>query len=852
MNFTVDFFKDEVRNGFYIPTAIKQGWAAGLVVLDEIDRICKKHNIEYFADWGTFLGAVRHGGFVPWDDDLDICMKREDYNKFRAVADLELPKNFVIHDYERKEEHQLFLARIVNSNQICFDEAHLNRYHNFPYMASVDIFILDYLYKDEDKERERCDEVKRIIAIADGILEEKLYKETIERELNHFEKKYNVKFDRTLDKRQMMILLYKLAEKQMARVPENEADRIGQIFPWVLKGGKGFPKKYYINPIYLPFENTTIPVPAYYNEALANHYGNYLVCRKVWGGHDYPYFEKQRENLQAVADFKLPEFTFSKDMLVRPEISETYADSLKGMAKECIKQLKDMTEQIEGSCSKTKYLNAEDFSIVFETGELIEEITDILQECQQLAVDLGTLIEKVKGEESESARLVVEKIQVYCDALFELYNLLVYEVISEEDISECGISVDDHDGFTGARVNNYEKISDRVDNIKESLNSLSDMVNERIINRNEIVFLAAGPDEWKGFAPIYSSFISENKADVYVVPIPVLFKNYFGEIIAGDDEIIENTHLEDYPKDVKISLWTRFDIGLHHPDRIYIQNPYDGENPCLTVPPQYYSKELRNYTEELIYVQPFKTGEYKERDYTDLATLKYYVTVPGVVYADKVLVQSENIKEQYIKKLIEFAGEETRSVWESKIEVEKKFEYNKYLNTESYITNEDTTMSSDCDNKRKDNRKKIFYLIGLNELPEHSDSHIDENINKNDSDSESVRTNIIDSIRKRLDIFRENEDDVDVTIGFYPPDISIWNKVDSRLTKELVDLLSSYGHEYILLEPEYYKLEKITEEYDAYYGSPSPLVTIFSYKKKQVMIADYDVNRDKAYTGKYE
>lgn len=91
MGHSIDFFKDEIRNGFYIPTAIKQAWAADLDVLAENDRICKKHDIKYFADWGTFLGAVRHGGYVPWDDDLDICMLRDDYIKFRSVADEELP-----------------------------------------------------------------------------------------------------------------------------------------------------------------------------------------------------------------------------------------------------------------------------------------------------------------------------------------------------------------------------------------------------------------------------------------------------------------------------------------------------------------------------------------------------------------------------------------------------------------------------------------------------------------------------------------------------------------------------------------------------------------------------------------
>ena len=102
---SIDFFRDEVRNGFYIPTTIKQSWACSLDVLAEIDKICVKHDIQYFADWGTLLGAVRHGGFVPWDDDIDICMKRDDYIKFRAIADNELPSEYVIHDYERQKNH---------------------------------------------------------------------------------------------------------------------------------------------------------------------------------------------------------------------------------------------------------------------------------------------------------------------------------------------------------------------------------------------------------------------------------------------------------------------------------------------------------------------------------------------------------------------------------------------------------------------------------------------------------------------------------------------------------------------------------------------------------------------------
>lgn len=87
-----------------------------------------------------------------------------------------------------------------------------------------------------------------------------------------------------------------------------------RFFRWVYWAIVGR-KKYYEKFVRLPFEDTTMPVPADYHRILSGKYHDYFKIHKVWSGHDYPYFEGQRKNLQAVADFKLPEFTFDKAML---------------------------------------------------------------------------------------------------------------------------------------------------------------------------------------------------------------------------------------------------------------------------------------------------------------------------------------------------------------------------------------------------------------------------------------------------------------------------------------------------------------------------------------------------------
>ena len=768
MDFSVDFFKDEVRNGFYIPTAIKQAWAANLCVLSEIDRICEKYGIMYFADWGSMLGAVRHGGYVPWDDDLDICMKRAEYDRFKEVADKELPKEFAIHDYRRKEDHWLFLSRVVNCNSICFDEEHLKKYHNFPYIAVVDIFVKDYLYRDEAREQERIRKIKHLIASADGIVDGSFKPDVEERILEDIEKNYNRRIERKATARDKGIEIYSIAEDLMACVPECEADNIGQMFPMVLGGDRGLPKEYYDEAVRIPFENTTIPVPARYNEMLGNRYGDYLIPKKIWNGHNYPYFEGQRENLKAVADFELPEFSFKKEMLEPCDRASTADESLKGMSLSVITQLRDMNGQL----------------VDLFVGDDHVKVSELLPELQQFVVDYGTLVEEVRGDKDYHTLNVVAAIQNYCDILFGIYNYI-------NDNEEESVDYD---------VQGKRKCTD---NLAIQYKALIEAIDDNVIKRKEILFITTGTKEWYVFEELYHVYEADGQCDVFVMPVPMFFKDVFGRVTATVEDVRNAICYEDYPDNICIVSWMEYNIGMHRPDVIYIQNPYDGENPCLTVPLQFYASNIRKYTDMLIYIPPYITDEFSMNDYNDVYNTKHYVTAPGVIYADKIIVQSDNIKSIYKEVLVRFAGENTRQAWESKLQSE-------------IVIDGKTIYPSAIRKCLPEDKKKLLYCIGLNELSEHTDY-------------------LAESVKNRIDIMSNAGDRIDVNIILFPDDKKLWDNVDSANSEKLLKVLSVFP---IIHVSDY---GEISKEYDAYYGSASPMVPFFSYGKKPVMIANYEL-----------
>lgn len=114
-----------------------------LDILLEVDKICEKHNIKYFIMYGTLLGAVRHKGFIPWDDDCDICMMRDDYERFKQVVAKELPDHYFLQDKNSDKYYDKKVVKIrdKNSKFVEFNESDYEKYNQGIYL---DIFIFDY------------------------------------------------------------------------------------------------------------------------------------------------------------------------------------------------------------------------------------------------------------------------------------------------------------------------------------------------------------------------------------------------------------------------------------------------------------------------------------------------------------------------------------------------------------------------------------------------------------------------------------------------------------------------------------------------------------------------------------
>ncbi|MCM1540474.1 MAG: LicD family protein [Blautia sp.] len=170
-------YEAEYRDEYLVDETHKRIWAIEINILKEIMRICEKHNIPYFVYGGTLLGAARHRGFIPWDDDMDVAMLRKDYELFLEKADAELDQGrFCLQKSEVYGEIYEGFSRIRDNNSTAIIYRDRNKQCN--HGIFVDIFPLDNIPEQLWKQKIQFLKIKILNALI-------FYHVYAEEDLNH-------------------------------------------------------------------------------------------------------------------------------------------------------------------------------------------------------------------------------------------------------------------------------------------------------------------------------------------------------------------------------------------------------------------------------------------------------------------------------------------------------------------------------------------------------------------------------------------------------------------------------------------------------------------------------------------
>lgn len=238
-----------------------------LSILKEFISICEESNLTYYALGGTLLGAVRHKGFIPWDDDIDIGMPREDYEKFKKMAPNLLPSNLSIVN----NPLNLDITQLVDKNvTIKFINAENNVF--------IDIFPLDgYLEKGSFAAKLHSSRVlfQRMlckISVLD-LLEDK-DRGTIENLIVKISK--TLRIQKLLPKDALVKNLHKLIQKYDFKTSPYVGNVLGRY-----REREIVPCEYFKEPVSLIFEDTMINCPTKYKDYLSEIYGDYMILPPV-------------------------------------------------------------------------------------------------------------------------------------------------------------------------------------------------------------------------------------------------------------------------------------------------------------------------------------------------------------------------------------------------------------------------------------------------------------------------------------------------------------------------------------------------------------------------------------------
>lgn len=605
LSFPKEYFCDEVREGFFVSEAMKLYWAAQLAVLSEIDKVCRKYNLNWYADCGTLLGAVRHKGYIPWDDDLDIAMFRDDYDRLMKVAKKELPAEYRVHSSDLGNFDMPF-GRILNTGAYNFDERLIVKYKGCPFSVGVDIFPIDNIYDDKNKEEDRFQRGKRIYSILEGIRHKSISDTELQMRISQVEKENDIVINRKNPFRQLLKLFDKVAKENNAVTSEE----IAVMIVWLGEEDAKFRRVCYDKCVEVPFETTTVRAPIGMDEVLTDYFGDYMKPVRGTAAHEYPVY-RELEDVFRGRYGKNPtcRFHFDKQKFVPKTSRKTYRN-----------------QQIE----LLEYLNGfhNNIQAKMDIGD-IAEASKYLETCQNAAVTIGTSIEGKYGEDTEA----VHALEQYCEKIYEAS--VEWKDSSKKELDDALL---------------FSK--DRIEELFDSA-------------KKEILFLLCKASWWDSIKQVYACAANDEGNKVSVIPISYSYLDYSKNLAGWQNDGEKYEKIAELKN--KIMSFDEYRPETRHPDVIVIQVPYDGYSGIFAIPDGLFSDKLLEYTDELVFVPYLEPDAPESTEDVAYAAMQELVEQPAVFNADKVLVGSPLLRDYYIKKLVDMTGDKMEDYWDKRI-----------------------------------------------------------------------------------------------------------------------------------------------------------------------------------------
>ena len=292
MNIKLDipsgFFEGEERSGYYVSPEMKRVWAVQLDLISEFSRVCEKYGLKWQIGYGTLLGAVRHKGFIPWDDDVDIIMMRQDYERFLKAADEFRPPYRLGTMYSGDKRMGIVFAKLYNASTAMIESDTVRMMKagvklDYSQGIFIDIFPIDDI-PDDEAEADKF--IRRATALHKEAISA-LYWTNYYPAKNILKRPIKAFLHRifTMRKTDYFPLMAKFDEF-IKSCPNPKSKRTSLlVFCYVdsenwggiekVKAKRIWDRSLYDGTVNLPFEMLSFPAPARYEDVLTHIYGDW-------------------------------------------------------------------------------------------------------------------------------------------------------------------------------------------------------------------------------------------------------------------------------------------------------------------------------------------------------------------------------------------------------------------------------------------------------------------------------------------------------------------------------------------------------------------------------------------------